>query len=155
MIKQKIKIIRPLKAEDYPQWLPLWQLYVRVGQEAVPDDATQLTWQRIIAVPPVIHGLGYFADGRLLGFAHYHYQWNTWRKGGVIYLEDLLVASDARRQGIARCLIEHIYTLAEKAACERVFWKTEADNHAARALYRQLAQETDFVEYQKELVANK
>lgn len=142
--------IKPLQNEDYAQWLPLWQLYVRTGQGAPADLPTELTWQRITAAPPVIHGIGAFADGHLRGFAHYHHQWNTWRRGGVIYIEDLLVAPDARRQGIARRLIEHVYAQAAAQGCEKVFWKTEAGNHAARALYRQLAEETDFVEYAKE-----
>ncbi|MDO5091479.1 MAG: GNAT family N-acetyltransferase [Cardiobacteriaceae bacterium] len=148
MNSKKTKI-RKLHTADYAQWLPLWHEYLNLAAQTLPDAATDITWQRITAEPPVIHGIGAFADERLLAFAHYHEQWNSWRIGSVIYIEDLLVAREARRQGIARQLIEHIIALARKQGSERVFWKTHAGNHGARALYRQLASETDFVEYEK------
>lgn len=141
--------IRALKAGDYAQWLPLWHEYLNLASQSLPDAATEVTWQRIVAHPPMIHGIGAFAGDRLLGFAHFHEQWNTWRTGGVIYIEDLLVAREARRQGIARRLFEYIFAHAAAQDCEKVFWKTHADNHGARALYRQLADETSFVEYEK------
>lgn len=141
--------IRTLQAADYAQWLPLWHRYLALAPQACSDAATEVTWRRLVAVPPVIHGMGAFSDAQLLGFVHFHEQWQTWRVGGVIYLEDLMVAPEARRQGIARRLVAQVFAFARQQACERVFWKTHADNHAARALYRQLAQETDFVEYEK------
>lgn len=146
--KNMINIIN-LKSDHYGAWLPLWHEYLELAQETIPDTATLATWQRITADPPVIHGIGAFAGDRLLGFAHYHQQWNSWRTGGVVYIEDLLVAREARRQGIARRLFEYIFAHAAAQDCEKVFWKTHADNHGARALYRQLADETSFVEYEK------
>lgn len=142
-------VIRPLHPNDNAQWLPLWHEYLDLAQETIPDAATLATWQRITADPPIIYGIGAFDGARLLGFAHFHHQWNSWRTGGVVYIEDMLVAREARRQGIARRLFEYIFAHAAAQGCEKVFWKTHADNHGARALYRQLADETSFVEYEK------
>ena len=34
--------------EHYTQWLPLWLGYQRFYQTNIPDETTQLTWQRLL-----------------------------------------------------------------------------------------------------------
>ena len=143
--------IRALTNQDYAQWLPLWQQYLDFYQSTLPPEVTDVTWQRLIAHPPLIQGYGFFADERLLGFVHFHYQWSSWYLERVIYLQDLFVAPEARRQGIARRLIDYIYQVAAAQHCARVFWITGSSNHTAQALYDQLAQKMDYIQYKHEL----
>ena len=40
--------ILPITAEHDTQWLPLWLGYQRFYQTNIPDETTQLTWQRLL-----------------------------------------------------------------------------------------------------------
>ena len=53
--------IRPIRPEDYAMWKPLWDgynaFYGRSGPTALPDDITQVTWQRFFnPIEPVRAG---------------------------------------------------------------------------------------------------
>ena len=40
--------IRPLEADDYDSWLPLWKGYLDFYEVSVPDEVTAETWRRLI-----------------------------------------------------------------------------------------------------------
>ncbi len=99
-----------------------------------------------------MHAFGAFDDsGSLKAFAHIVQHPNTWNISECVYLEDLFVTSDARRQGFARALIEAVYAFAKRQQCHRVYWVTAKDNANAQALYQQLAQETGMVQFQHDI----
>ena len=41
-------IIRLVKAQDYAQWLPLWQGYQAFYKTNIPEAVTQQTWRRFL-----------------------------------------------------------------------------------------------------------
>lgn len=59
-------------------------------------------------------------------------------KATVFYLNEVGVHFDYRQQGIATRLIRRIMELALDRGCEGMWCATEADNHAARRLYKSL-----------------
>ena len=63
------------------------------------------------------------------------------------YLEDLWVDPAARGTGIGRKLIETLIARSLDQGWRRVYWHTEADNAAARALYDRIAVLTPYVRY--------
>jgi len=87
------------------------------------------------------------SQGRLLGLAHVLDHRSTTRVEAVRYLQDLYTAQDARRQGVARALIEHVYADARAAGIRRVYWHTHADNRTARRLYDRVAAHAGFIMY--------
>jgi aminoglycoside 3-N-acetyltransferase I len=56
-----------------------------------------------------------------------------------IYIYDLAVAADMRRQGIATALIERVRQIARETDCWMVFVQGEEGDAPALALYRKLA----------------
>ena len=41
--------IRPLEADDYEAWYPLWQGYLTFYKSQVADDVTRINFDRIVA----------------------------------------------------------------------------------------------------------
>lgn len=82
-----------------------------------------------------------------MGFVHTVLHPHTWPTADYCYLEDLFVDESARRQGVARSLIEAVYAEAARRCCNRVYWVTQSGNHAAQALYTQLARQIDMIQF--------
>jgi GNAT superfamily N-acetyltransferase len=141
--------VRPVLPEDKDQWLRLWHEYNIFYGEAVADDVTEATWQRLMSG---YGGMGCIVacewpDGGVLGFINYIVHPRTWSTTDVCYLEDLYVDEAARGKGIGRQLCEAIKHLGERKGLSRVYWNTRADNSVARKLYDQIATQDDFVRY--------
>lgn len=136
-----------LSAEHKQKWHSLWQDYLVFYKTEVADIVTQTLWQRILAKD--IHGFGIFKDGELIALAHCVIHPNTWHTLPVCYLEDLFVARDARRQGVATFTIEQIYHLAKENGWHRVYWVTDKDNHNAQRIYDKLADKPDVILYRR------
>lgn len=64
-------------------------------------------------------------------------------KQPAFFINEVSVVEDLRRKGIATALCEWLLAAARSRGCKGVWLATEADNAAARALYRKLrARET-------------
>lgn len=142
--------IRPLVACDREQWLELWRGYLEFYESSVPDDVTDLTWNRILDPEAPIHGLcAVNESGRLLGIVHYLFHPVTWAVGPRCYLEDLFTAKEARERGVGRALIEAVYAAADARGADQVYWLTQEFNATARRLYDQVAKATPFIKYRR------
>ena len=142
--------IRPAGAHDRAAWNPLWQGYLTFYKHSLPDDVTELTWQRLLDDNPNMFCIiAADKDGKAVGFAHCILHPSTWSEEPYCYLEDLFVDPDVRGGGIARKLIEEIYARADAAGWPRVYWMTQEFNHVARILYDKVASKEEFVPYSR------
>ncbi|WP_071058867.1 GNAT family N-acetyltransferase [Pelistega sp. MC2] len=142
-------MIRLLCEEDYPQWLSLWQDYLAFNHQTLALSITQHTWKNLTQ-SEVLKAWGAFSNtGELLAFIHIVKHPHTWSDRHCIYIEDLFVVASARRQGIARQLIETVYAYAKEHQCHRVYWVTGANNIQAQGLYSTLATKMDMIQYRK------
>lgn len=87
-----------------------------------------------------------------IGLVHYIFHRSTWTEGNYRYLQDLFVQTDNRAKGSGKSLIEAVYAEAHKKKCSRVYWLTQETNYQARILYDQVAINTGFIQYRKNLV---
>ncbi len=142
-------MIRLLNENDFSKWLPLWQSYLAFYQVELCEEVTLHTWQGLISRPNMRAFGAFNEQGDLLGFAHIVIHPNTWNITECCYLEDLFVAPQARRQGIAQQLIEAVYQFAQENHCHRVYWVTNESNVNAQALYEQCATRMKLVQYRK------
>ncbi len=77
----------------------------------------------------------YDADGRVLGMVS-GVETTHPDKGTEMFLYELSVAEDARRQGVATALVGALAGLARERGCYGMWVGTEPDNEAALATYR-------------------
>lgn len=151
--------IRPVTANDYAAWRPLWDgynaFYGRFGATALPEHITASTWQRFLDPAEPVHCLvaegGEGSSGTLLGLTHYLYHRSMTRIEPVCYLSDLFTREAARGRGVGRALIEAVYEQARAAGSSRVYWQTQEGNAAGRVLYDKVAKHHGFIVYAKEL----
>lgn len=128
--------IRSLERKDHDAWLPLWQ---ENCLHQVGEDVTAETWRRLTNPKETVFGLGAFdEDGNLLGFLHYILHPTTGFKDPACYMQDLFVARDHRRQGIAKQLIWELHTIGRREKWARIYWFAENSNIAAQNLYKTL-----------------
>ena len=147
--------IRPVRCEDYEQWLPLWNgynaFYGRLDATALPAEITASTWERFFGVAEPVHALVAETDGRVVGLAHYLFHRSTTRIEPVCYLQDLFTQPELRGRGVGRLLILGVYGQARLAGARRVYWQTQFNNQAGRALYDKVAKHLGFIIYSHEL----
>lgn len=149
-IKNAIKTT-PLSNADYDAWLSLWQSYLTFYETSLPLETTDTTWRNIMSDKSAVYGFGAWKNDKLVGITHVVLHPNTWNTTECCYLEDLYVSQSVRGQGVGRMLIEHVYEFAEQQSCNRVYWHTQESNTTARALYKNIATETDMLQYRKDL----
>lgn len=80
-------------------------------------------------------------DGALAGFATFASLYPVAGLVSFTYIQQIYVAANARRLGIARNLIAAIARVAKARGSTRIEWSTSTDNETARALYDDIGAE--------------
>ena len=75
-------------------------------------------------------------ESQAVGFTQLFPMFSSVRTARIWVLNDLFVAVDARRAGVARGLLDAAADFARSDGAARIVLETSIDNHAARALYR-------------------
>jgi GNAT superfamily N-acetyltransferase len=147
--------IRAVTQTDFPDWKVLWDgynaFYGRVGETALPDEITQITWSRFFDAYEPVHALVAAGPKGLFGLAHYLFHRSTIQIGPTCYLQDLFTAEAARGHGVGRALINAVYNQARIGGASRVYWQTHETNTVAMQLYNKVAEKSGFVVYRKAL----
>lgn len=141
--------IKAIDHHDFDIWLPLWKGYQRFYEVDIPESVTLETWARFLdPVEPMYAALAMVGE-QAVGLVHWLYHRSTWTIGDYCYLQDLIVADNARGGGIGRALIEHVYADATRRGVPRVYWTTHESNHNAMQLYDRIADRSPFIQYRK------
>lgn len=143
--------IRNATPADEAGWRALWDDFLAYYMVPLDPEVTAHTWARLMDPDNRLTARLALLDGRVAGFALHHHHDSTWVKGEDCYLEDLFVADWARRQGIARALIEDLIALARAKGWKRLYWHTDASNTGARALYDQFVENDGHIRYRMRL----
>jgi GNAT superfamily N-acetyltransferase len=142
--------IRPLRAEDRPEWMRLWRAYLAFYKTDVPPDVYDSSFARLIGDDPHdFHGLIATWDGRPVGLAHYLFHRHGWKIENTCYLQDLYADPEVRGRGVGRALIEAVYAAADAAGSPSVYWLTQDFNSEARKLYDRIGTLTPFIRYNR------
>ncbi|WP_017714859.1 GNAT family N-acetyltransferase [Kamptonema formosum] len=73
--------------------------------------------------------------GEIAGFALFFYNYSTFLTKPGIYLEDLFVLPESRRQGIGKALLTYLAQLAVARNCGRLEWSVLDWNEPAISFY--------------------
>lgn len=142
--------IRPITAADEADWRRLWTGYLDYYETRLPEATYATTFARLLAGgPKEFQGRLALVDGKPVGLVHFLFHRSSWKVEDVCYLQDLYTDPAARGGGVARALIERVYTEADKAACPSVYWFTQDFNATARHLYDRIGVETPFIRYNR------
>ena len=90
---------------------------------------------------PLFSALIAECEGTPAGFALYFPNYSTWMSRRGVYLEDLYVAAEYRRRGVARALMTRLAGIALELGGGRINWLVLRENTAATAFYRSLGAE--------------
>lgn len=133
--------IRPLKHEDFPAWLPLWDEN-NLGHR---DEAvTAETWSRITDPDYPVYGLGAFEEGTLIGLVHYVLHPTTGSLRPVAYMQDVFTETRHRQKGVARRLVKEVAKIGANEKWARLYWLADESNEGAQALYKNLGVKLNF-----------
>lgn len=144
-----ILTIRPIVAADQGQWRALWQQYLAFYETELPETTYSETFRRILAGDADIYGCMAHLDGGAVELVHYLYHQNFWKATQTCYLQDLFTAPEARGKGVARALIQAVFSASAKDGISDVYWLTNETNYADRILYDQVGVKTPFIVYER------
>jgi GNAT superfamily N-acetyltransferase len=144
-------IIRIAEAKDESRWRMLWAGYQAFYRASVSEEATALTWARILDPSHNMCALVAEVDGHVIGICNYLFHDNTWSTQQICYLQDLYVDPAARGGGAAKKLILACEDQAKAKGAFRLYWQTQEYNAAARSLYDTITPRSSFIVYRKTL----
>ncbi|MFP4313722.1 MAG: N-acetyltransferase family protein [Alphaproteobacteria bacterium] len=133
--------IRPLQPNDFQSWLPLWDANNLWQRD---EKVTTTTWERLMDSDYPIHGLCALKNGEMAGLVHYVLHATTGAIEPVCYMQDVFVAENYRKQGIARALVEEVVKRGKSENWARLYWLADANNEAAQALYKNIGVKMNF-----------
>jgi GNAT superfamily N-acetyltransferase len=128
--------IREATIDDCPRMLEL--VHELAVFERAPDEVT-VTMEHFIQSgfgdKPVWWAIVAEADGVVIGFALYYIRYSTW-KGQRMYLEDLLVTEEWRRNGIGTMLVDKLILIAKEKGVSGMLWQVLDWNEPAINFYK-------------------
>jgi ribosomal protein S18 acetylase RimI-like enzyme len=123
---------------DLDALTPLFDGYrVFYGKPSDPATARAFLRERLSNDESVIF-LARDADGSALGFTQLYPCFSSVSARRLWILNDLFVALDARRRGVARALLERAREHGQETGVVRLILQTAHDNTQAQALYESL-----------------
>ncbi|MGB3136693.1 MAG: GNAT family N-acetyltransferase [Nodosilinea sp.] len=134
--------IRPTTPDDVPDLVALIKAladYEKLAHEVTgsPDDLAAA----LFGPRPYAEAVLAWVDGKPAGMALFFHNFSTFLMKPGIYLEDLFVHPDYRRQGIGQALLVHLGKLALERGCGRLEWNVLDWNTPAIEFYQSMGAE--------------
>lgn len=132
-------IVRPAKPADVPALFQLIQALAEYEQlsHAVTGNV-ELLREHLFGPRPYADAIVAEVSAQPVGFALFFYNYSTFLTKPGIYLEDLFVLPDYRRQGIATALLSYLAQRATAEGCGRLEWSVLDWNASAIAFYERM-----------------
>ena len=132
-------ILRPAEPVDVPVLFRLIQALAEYEKlsHAVTGNADALS-EHLFGSRPYVEAILAEYAGQAVGFALFFHNYSTFLTQPGIYLEDLFVLPEYRRQSIGKAILSYLATLAVKRGCGRLEWSVLDWNEPAIAFYRRM-----------------
>ena len=79
-----------------------------------------------------------FQDGKAVAMALYFFNFSSWTGKRGLFLEDLFVAPEVRKQGLGLDLLKRLAAIAVANDCGRMEWNVLDWNNSAKGFYEML-----------------
>lgn len=132
-------ILRPATPADVPMLFSLIQALAEYEKlaHAVTGNAEALK-EHLFGTRPYAEAIIVEYTGQAVGFALFFTSYSTFLTQPGIYLEDLFVLPEYRRQGIGKAILTYLANLAVERGCGRLEWSVLDWNESAIAFYRRM-----------------
>lgn len=130
-------VLRSATPTDVPVLFSLIQALAEYEKlsHAVTGNA-ELLHEHLFGQHPYIEAILAESAGQAVGFALFLHNYSTFLTKPGIYLEDLFVLPEYRRQGIGKAMLAYLANLAVQRGCGRLEWSVLDWNEPAIAFYR-------------------
>ncbi|WP_419941403.1 N-acetyltransferase family protein [Candidatus Palauibacter sp.] len=136
-------VIREAALEDVDRLAPLFDGYRQFyRQPSDPEGARRFLAERLGARESRVF-VAEAPEGRAVGFVQLFPSFSSVSMKRLWILNDLFVAPEARRTGVARALMERARQLAVETGAKGLILETESHNAPAKTLYEDLGWELD------------
>ncbi|WP_199189222.1 GNAT family N-acetyltransferase [Photobacterium sp. GB-27] len=98
---------------------------------------------------PFAHALLLEVDGKVLGFALFHYRYSSFRGEPSIWLDDLLVVGRHRSKGYGAELMHALKIEAGESLASHISWTASPYNTKAHNFYKKLGAEVERMDGQR------
>jgi GNAT superfamily N-acetyltransferase len=132
-------VLRPAQSSDTTAIFELIQALAEYEKlsHAVTGSVEALQ-DHLFGSHPYVEAIVAECEGKAVGFALYFYNYSTFLTKPGIYLEDLFVLPEYRRQGIGKAIFKYLAQLAVERDCGRLEWSVLDWNEPTIAFYRQI-----------------
>jgi GNAT superfamily N-acetyltransferase len=132
-------IIRPAQAKDVDG---IFELIIGLAAyEKLTDNVTgnsELLRSHLFGDRPYAESIVAELDGKIVGFGLFFHTYSTFLTQPGLYLEDVFVLPEYRRQGIGKALMMSVAKIANKRGCGRLEWSVLDWNQPAIDFYQSL-----------------
>jgi GNAT superfamily N-acetyltransferase len=135
----QVRLAQPSDAALVLRFIRELAEYEKLSHQVVATE--EQVRETLFGARPAAESLIAEVDGQPAGFAIFFHNYSTFLARPGIYLEDLFVTPDLRRQGVGRALFAHVARLAVERGCGRFEWSVLDWNQPAIAFYRSLGAE--------------
>lgn len=118
------------------------QFYDEPNPEPLDRKMSQIN-ALIFSGSPAAHVLLAWDQSRLAGLAAYSFLWPAVGVTQSLYLKELYVSQDYRRQGVGKLLMKNLVAIAAEYQCSRLEWTTDESNPDAQRFYQELGMKRD------------
>jgi len=132
-------IIRDAEASDSHTLFGLIQGLAEYEKlsDAVIGNAEALK-EHLFGSPKYVDAILAEFQGKAVGFAIFFHNYSTFLTKPGIYLEDIFVSPEYRRQGIGKALLTRVAQIAVERDCGRLEWSVLDWNISAQTFYRNM-----------------
>ncbi len=142
-------IIRKIQPQDFDSFIDMLVEMARglsmeerlwIIRDDVEGRAARIERLReaLLGETPLLETLILEMDGRVAGFCTFHTSFSTYRGQPGLFLEDLYVRADHRKQGLGERLMTALAKIARRRSCHRIVWNVPEDDEPVQRFYRGL-----------------
>ena len=135
----KIRFVQPSDVVDLFSLIQALAEYEKLSHQ-VTGDAGMLR-EHLFGKRPYVEAIVAQWDTKCVGFSLFFFNYSTFLTKPGIYVEDLFVLPDYRRQGIGKSLLIYLAKLAVKRGVGRLEWTVLDWNSPAIEFYKKMGAE--------------